>query len=423
MIGASASSVGDSDACVTDTRHFCALVHRMLFAPNGPLLTFSTACTAPLASDVVMRIAGRLQSPEPVLVPLSAHWITVNASFGVNPLPVTFTCTNAGRLLDGSTVIVGCADDEPVAEPVAPLRTELTAELAAEPAWLATELTAELARLATELAADSAAERTAVLPLLEHPARPPTATRRAIAPIHIRLGCICILLARFPGRRGDSLVCDDRARLGHQAGANVLARDGPRSPPGLHPGADPRQGRPQQAEAMTFTDWLVDIALVLIVVRQLRVSRYDWRAVLIPLAIAAFVAKYYLRGVPTGGSDLLLLVTLTVIGVVFGVASAAVTRVWSDGGRYALVQAGAAAAALWVLGMGSRLAFAVWASHGGAPTLVRFSEQHHLSLSAWTAALVFMALAEVLSRIAILAWRGRVAANAGTPAVTEPVTV
>jgi len=49
------------------------------------------------------------------------------------------------------------------------------------------------------------------------------------------------------------------------------------------------------------------------------------------------------------------------------------------------------------------MAFSVWASHGGAPAIVRFSMAHHITSSAtWTAAFVLMALAEVLGRTGVL---------------------
>jgi hypothetical protein len=76
------------------------------------------------------------------------------------------------------------------------------------------------------------------------------------------------------------------------------------------------------------------------------------------------------------------------------------------------VKAGGAAALLWVLGMGSRFAFSVWASHGGGPALGRFSAEHGLTAVGWTAALVLMALAEVLSRTAIMVARARRARRA-----------
>ena len=160
---------------------------------------------------------------------------------------------------------------------------------------------------------------------------------------------------------------------------------------------------------MSLTDYLVDTILILLVVRQLRTARYDRRAWLLPLVIVGVVGKSYLHTIPTGGDNLVLIGGLILVGVTLGSLSALATRVWSDGGRYALVKAGLVSAVLWVIGMGGRMAFAIWANtaHGEA-TVGRFSLEHHLDPShVWTAALVLMALGEVVSRVAVLSLRGR----------------
>ena len=97
---------------------------------------------------------------------------------------------------------------------------------------------------------------------------------------------------------------------------------------------------------MTFIDYLVDSVLILIVVRQVVESRFDKRAIILPLAIVAVVAHSYLHAIPTGGNDLLLIAGLAGVGVLLGTLSGLVTRVRADGGRYALVQAGWASAGL-----------------------------------------------------------------------------
>jgi hypothetical protein len=154
---------------------------------------------------------------------------------------------------------------------------------------------------------------------------------------------------------------------------------------------------------MTFGDYVLDSLLVLIVLRQLRESRLDIKALLLPLGIAAVVGHSYLHSIPTAGNDLLLVVALTAIGVTFGLISGLATRVRTDGGTHALVKAGWIAAGVWVLSMGSRMAFAIWAGNGGGPALGRFSTAHHItSGAAWTAALVLMALGEVVVRTGVL---------------------
>lgn len=54
---------------------------------------------------------------------------------------------------------------------------------------------------------------------------------------------------------------------------------------------------------MTTTEWFTDIALILIVFRQLREGRLGPRSYLLPLGIVSFVAYKYLHTVPTGGND------------------------------------------------------------------------------------------------------------------------
>jgi hypothetical protein len=53
---------------------------------------------------------------------------------------------------------------------------------------------------------------------------------------------------------------------------------------------------------MTTTDYLIDIALLLVVFRQIREGRIDARFVLIPLGIVGFVAQSYLRSIPTAST-------------------------------------------------------------------------------------------------------------------------
>lgn len=156
---------------------------------------------------------------------------------------------------------------------------------------------------------------------------------------------------------------------------------------------------------MTFSDYLLDTALILLVVRQIREARLDRRAILLPLVIVGVVAHSYLKAVPTSGNSLVLIIGLAAIGVVFGAISGLSTRIRSDGGPHALVKAGWLAAGVWVFSMSSRMAFAIWASHGGGPAIGRFSLAHHIDPKAWTAALVLMALGEVVTRVGVMVLR------------------
>ncbi|NGO70371.1 hypothetical protein [Streptomyces boncukensis] len=159
---------------------------------------------------------------------------------------------------------------------------------------------------------------------------------------------------------------------------------------------------------MTTVEWITDIALVLIVLRQLREDRLDRKTFLIPLGIVAYVAYSYLDDIPTGGNDLVLVGALMAVGAVLGVAGGIYTRIRAVGGHL-MIKAGAVSAILWVLGMGARMGFQIWTDHGGADAVARFSVAHHItSDQAWVAAFVLMAVTEVVTRVATIYVRSRI---------------
>ena len=87
-----------------------------------------------------------------------------------------------------------------------------------------------------------------------------------------------------------------------------------------------------------------------------------------------------------------------------------------------LGRAGVLAASMWIGGVGARLAFA--AGNGAGPAIARFSVAHHITGSAaWVAALVIMALADVLTWLAVIYLRGRRLATAPAVAARIPAAV
>jgi hypothetical protein len=158
---------------------------------------------------------------------------------------------------------------------------------------------------------------------------------------------------------------------------------------------------------MTFADYLLDLVLVGVVVLQLRGRRLTLRSMLLPIGIVVFAATQYLHGIPTAGNDLALVAIGATAGTALGILTGLFTSVGpgADGLPYA--KAGAAAAMLWLVGVGTRFAFQVYATHGGSPAIARFSAHHAITSSgAWTAALILMAFGEVLARTSVLGFRG-----------------
>ena len=131
------------------------------------------------------------------------------------------------------------------------------------------------------------------------------------------------------------------------------------------------------------------------------------RRLLLPLVLVGGVAVGYLGNVPTRGNDVVLEASLGGAGVVLGVLSGLLVKVFRQGGSGRLVmRAGVAYAVLWTAVVGGRIAFAWGAEHWFTQDIVRFSREHLITGSdAWTAGFVLMALAMVVTRVAVTSLR------------------
>jgi hypothetical protein len=126
----------------------------------------------------------------------------------------------------------------------------------------------------------------------------------------------------------------------------------------------------------------------------------------LPLAIVAVVGALYPRAIPASAGDIKLIAGIGAAGVILGLVAGALMKVRrADDGSLVTV-AGTSYAAVWIAAIGSRLLFAYGASHWFAPQVASFSRSAGIdSSAAYTAAFVIMALAMVLTRVAVTAFR------------------
>jgi hypothetical protein len=158
---------------------------------------------------------------------------------------------------------------------------------------------------------------------------------------------------------------------------------------------------------MTFTNYLLDSALVLLVLLQIKERTLTTRSMIRPFVIVAIAVASYLHGIPTAGNDLVLVAVLAALGGLIGAASGQAMKMRVKDGTV-LARAGFSSAFFWVLGMGSRFGFLIWINGGGASHLTHFSAQHSItSGEAWTVALLAMAVFEVAGRTLVMAARRR----------------
>ncbi len=177
--------------------------------------------------------------------------------------------------------------------------------------------------------------------------------------------------------------------------------------PTIHPWVDAGATPDPDTGGMTFSDYVIDIALISIVLVQMRGRQLTTRSLLLPVGLVTYVAITYLKAIPTSGNDLFLIVGCAVVGATLGGLAARFTTVHANSDGIPIAKAGLVAAALWILGTAGRLAFQVYASHGGGRAIEHFSVTHSITAAtAWTAALILMALSEAIVRTGVLAWRG-----------------
>ncbi len=169
---------------------------------------------------------------------------------------------------------------------------------------------------------------------------------------------------------------------------------------------------------MNITMYLINAILVLMVIRQIREHPLDARSLAAPVLAVGVAAVLFLHTVPLGGNDIALEMACVLAGALMGAIGGLATRLRLGPGGRPLGRAGWLAAGMWVGGVGARLAFAVAAGNGAGPAIARFSVASHITGSAaWVAALIMMALADVLTRLVIVYLRGRRLTGRGPAAV------
>jgi hypothetical protein len=170
---------------------------------------------------------------------------------------------------------------------------------------------------------------------------------------------------------------------------------------------------------MSTTQYVLNIALLAyILLSNLGTREVTHRRLLAPVVLVAIAGWVFLRNLPGLGNDHALEAVGLAAGVVFGLIASACVSLRRDLSGRLVSTAGWAFAAVWVLVIGGRMAFAYGADHWFPMTIARFSRDHLITgADAWTAAFVIMALAMVLTRLLATVVRGaRVRTHAVQPA-------
>lgn len=149
---------------------------------------------------------------------------------------------------------------------------------------------------------------------------------------------------------------------------------------------------------MTLQIWiLVAAVFVAVVLTRLGEHRYTRRQRILTVAVVALLLAKYVRGMPTGGNDLALELGCVAVGALFGVGMLAATSVRRDDtSGQVWVRAGFAYVVLWVIMLGTRVAFAYSATGWARSDIGRFFATNHISSTAVTPAFVLMTIGSLV---------------------------
>ena len=154
---------------------------------------------------------------------------------------------------------------------------------------------------------------------------------------------------------------------------------------------------------MTTAEYLLNIGLLgYVLSTNLGARQLTRRRFTLPVLLVAVAGYAFLRGLSTAGNDSLLELAGLTAGVLLGALAALLVSLERRADGTVVAHAGAGFATLWVVVIGGRMLFAYGADHWFPAAIAGFSRRHEITgAGAWTAAFVLMALAMVLTRLAV----------------------
>lgn len=158
---------------------------------------------------------------------------------------------------------------------------------------------------------------------------------------------------------------------------------------------------------MNVEEWIISILLIGLVIWQIKGRKLTLFSLTWPLILVLYGAFTYLSQVPQYLSDWIFVFFTCCTGLMLGVGCGILTDVYRKN-NIILARARILAAFLWIVGMGSRLVFGIFATNGGAEKIGELSIKLDLhSMETWPTALITMALVEVSARSAVLFYKYR----------------
>lgn len=150
---------------------------------------------------------------------------------------------------------------------------------------------------------------------------------------------------------------------------------------------------------MDTQSWILILALLAMVIfRQLGEKKFTIKSIVLPIIIVGYFSLKYVKQVPLGGSNTIILVSMIIAGIVLGILMLLSTKAYlKDGVRF--VRSGAPYLILWIIGLGSKILVVDYITKWNVSGSVEFIVKHHINPNVISTSFIFFTIAMIAVRI------------------------